>query len=45
MLSDLLHLNGVAVAMLMSELFIAIICSSLACSAITVKHNRKIMPK
>jgi O-antigen/teichoic acid export membrane protein len=45
MLSDLLHLNGVAVAMLMSELFIAIICSLLASSAITVKHNRKIMPK
>jgi O-antigen/teichoic acid export membrane protein len=45
MLSDLLHLNGVVVAMLMSELFIATICTLLACSAIAEKHNRKIMPQ
>ena len=45
MLNDLLHLNGVVVAMLMSELFIAIICTLLACSAIAVNHNRKIMPQ
>lgn len=44
-LSDLLHLNGVVVAMLMSELFIATICTLLACSAIAEKHNRKIMPQ
>ncbi len=44
-LSDLLHLNGVAVAMLISELFIAIVCTLLACSAITDNNNRKIMPQ
>src|SRR5450830_47467 len=42
-LSDLLHLNGVVVAMLMSELFIATICTLLAYKAIADNRNRKIM--
>lgn len=44
-LSDILHLNGVVVAMLVSELFIAIICTLLACSAIAENSNGKINPQ
>jgi polyferredoxin len=36
-----LQLNGVGVAMLMSELFIAIVCSLLAYSAVTDNDKKK----
>lgn len=45
MLSGVLHLNRIAAAMLMSELFIAIVCSWLAYRAITENLNRKAMPQ
>lgn len=44
MLSTISHLNGVAAAMLLSELFIAIACTWLAYSALAVDLNRKAMP-
>ena len=43
MLSDLLQLNGVVAAMLMSELFIAVVCTCLAYKAVADNHNREII--
>jgi 4-hydroxybenzoate polyprenyltransferase len=43
MLSAILQLNGVVVAMLLSELFIAIVCVWLAHSVIYETHNREVI--
>jgi hypothetical protein len=41
LLGGVLHLNGVVLAMLLSELFIAIACAWLAYNAMTDSHLRK----
>jgi O-antigen/teichoic acid export membrane protein len=44
-MSGSLHLNGVGAAMLISELFIAIVCSWLAYAAIADNFDKKVIPR
>jgi O-antigen/teichoic acid export membrane protein len=44
-MSGILHLNGVGAAMLISELFIAIVCSWLAYAAIADNFDKKVIPR
>lgn len=45
LMGSIFHLNGVVTAMLISELFIAVVCAWLAYGAITYNLNGKVMPQ